>query len=175
MTATFAGGCFWCTEAVFGELAGVKSVSPGYAGGTVVNPSYEQVCDGATGHVEAIEIIFDETVISYEQLVNVFFVTHDPTTIDRQGGDVGSQYRSVIFYHDEKQKAVAERVKAKLEEDKVFSAPIVTQIVPFTTFYPAEDYHKNYFARNSDKPYCQAVISPKLAHFRKEFQFLLRN
>ncbi len=172
--ATFGSGCFWCTEAIFLSVKGVTSVMPGYAGGTVENPSYEQVSSGTTGHAEVARIEFDPATVSYEQLVEVFFGSHNPTTLNRQGNDVGEQYRSVIFFHDETQKKIAEAVKAKLEQGKTFDAPIVTSIVPLTNFYPAEDYHRNYYANNPDQPYCQAVISPKLAKFRQHYASLLK-
>jgi len=173
-TATFGSGCFWCTEAIFLSLKGVLSVMPGYAGGKVDNPTYEQVSSGTTGHVEVAQIKFDPSVISYEQLVEVFFGSHNPTTLNRQGNDVGEQYRSVIFFHDDAKKHVAEKVKSKLEADKTFDAPIVTTIEPLKNFYPAEDYHRNYYANNPDQPYCQAVISPKLAKFRQHYKSLLK-
>lgn len=173
MLATFGSGCFWCTEAIFSSLKGVSSVMSGYAGGKVENPTYEQVCSGTTGHTEVAQIEFDPNIISYEQLVEVFFGSHNPTTLNRQGNDVGEQYRSVIFFHDDGQKQLAEKVKTKLEVDKTFEAPIVTTIEPLTNFFPAEDYHRNYYANNADQPYCQAVISPKLAKFRKQYRALV--
>lgn len=172
--ATFGSGCFWCTEAIFSSLKGVTSVVPGYAGGHVENPSYAQVCSGTTGHAEVARIEFDPTVITYQQLVEVFFGSHNPTTVNRQGNDVGEQYRSVIFFHDENQKTIAEKVRTQLETNTTFDAPIVTTIEPLTNFYPAEDYHRNYYANNPDQPYCQAIISPKLAKFRKQYSSLLR-
>lgn len=172
--ATFGSGCFWCTEAIFSSLKGVTSVVPGYAGGHVENPSYAQVCSGTTGHAEVARIEFDPTVLTYQQLVEVFFGSHNPTTVNRQGNDVGEQYRSVIFFHDENQKTIAEKVRTQLETDKTFDAPIVTTIEPLTKFYPAEDYHKNYYTNNPDQPYCQAVISPKLAKFRQRFHALVK-
>ena len=153
MTATFGGGCFWCTEALFKRLKGVTSVIPGYAGGTVENPSYEQVCSGTTGHAEATQIEFDEKIIPFEKLLDIFWHTHNPTTLNQQGNDVGTQYRSVIFYHDEEQKRIAQKSK-----DPSF----VTQIVPFTKFYEAESYHKNYYDKNKEAPYCNFVIDPKI-------------
>lgn len=170
--ATFGGGCFWCTEAIFKELKGVTKVSSGYAGGSIPNPTYEQVCNGNTGHAEVIQIEFDPTQISYEQLVEVFFATHDPTTMNRQGNDVGEQYRSVIFYHDTTQKLAAEQVKIQVDQEKVYDRPIVTAVQPFENYYPAETYHQNYYANNAEQPYCQAVINPKLAKFRKRFAAL---
>lgn len=172
--ATFAGGCFWCTEAVYAELKGVKSVTSGYIGGTVENPTYEQVCTGRTGHAEAIEIEYDPQVVSYEKLLEVFFATHDPTTKNRQGADVGTQYRSGVFYHDAGQRKIAEEVIAKLDAAQVFPAKIVTEVTPASTFYPAEKYHQDYFANNPFQPYCQAVAAPKVAKVRKVFKELVR-
>lgn len=171
--ATFGSGCFWCTEAMFKDLKGVITVTSGYAGGTMANPTYEQVCSGSTGHAEVVQVEFDPTVIGYDQLVELFFLTHDPTTMNRQGNDVGEQYRSVIFAHDEMQKTVAAQVKNKIDGDHVYDRPIVTQIVPFTKFYPAENYHQNYYANNPEAGYCQMVISPKVAKFRKKFAHLI--
>lgn len=167
--ATLANGCFWCSEAVFTRLKGVKSVLPGYAGGRVENPSYEQVCTGRTGHAEAARIEFDPEVISFGKLLDVFWHTHDPTTLNRQGNDVGTQYRSAIFYHDERQKAVAEKSKNDLENSGVFENPIVTEIVPFTKFYVAEDYHKKYYEGHQDAPYCRFVIDPKVQKLVKKY------
>ncbi|MCS7188261.1 MAG: peptide-methionine (S)-S-oxide reductase MsrA [Bacteroidia bacterium] len=172
--ATFGGGCFWCTEALFKLLKGVEMVFPGYAGGHVPNPSYEQVCSKTTGHAEVVRVRFDPQVISYEMLVEYFFLTHDPTTLNRQGNDVGPQYRSVIFYHSEAQRETAERVKARLEAQKIFSKPIVTTIEPLTTFYPAEKYHWDYFSQHPDQPYCAFVIAPKVHKAREKFKKLLR-
>lgn len=160
--ATLGGGCFWCTEAIFKRLKGVVSVLPGYAGGTVENPSYEQVCSGSTNHAESIQIEFDPVKIPFEKILDVFWHTHDPTTLNKQGNDVGTQYRSVIFYHDEKQKGIAEESKKKLEKEAAYKDPVVTQIIPFTNFYIAEDYHRNYFEQNKDASYCNFVISPKI-------------
>lgn len=162
MIATLAGGCFWCTEAIFKRLKGVSSVLPGYAGGHVENPTYEQVCTGGTGHAEAVQIEFDEKNISFDKILDVFWNTHDPTTMNRQGNDVGPQYRSMIFYHDENQKKVAKESKKKVEEEKLYKDPIVTEIKPFINFYIAEDYHKNYFENHKNALYCQLVISPKI-------------
>jgi peptide-methionine (S)-S-oxide reductase len=172
-TAVFAGGCFWCTEAVFQKLRGVKSVTPGYAGGTVANPTYDQVSMGSTGHAEAIKFEYDPQEISFQNLLEVFFATHDPTTLNRQGNDVGPQYRSVIFYADEMQKTAAEEFIRQLTEDKVFDQSIVTTIEPLDEFYEAEDYHKNYYLRNQGQPYCQVVINPKLKKLKEKFASLL--
>lgn len=161
--ATFGGGCFWCTEAVFKRLKGVSSVTSGYAGGNIENPSYNQVFSGETNHAEAIQVEFDPNVISYEKLLDIFWVTHDPTTLNRQGPDVGTEYRSVIFYHSAEQKNIAQKSKEKLEKSNHFRARIVTEIVPFTNFYKAEDYHQNYYEKNHDiNPYCTIVIDPKI-------------
>jgi peptide-methionine (S)-S-oxide reductase len=172
--ATFGSGCFWCSEAVFKRLRGVTRVTPGYAGGTEPNPTYEQVCAHRTGHAEVAQIEFDPAQVSYEQLVEVFFGTHDPTTRDRQGDDVGRQYRSIILHHDEAQRATAAAVKARLGAEGLFTVPIVTEIEPLGVFWPAEDYHRDYFARNPRVPYCAAVIDPKVAKFRKKFAALLK-
>ena len=166
--ATLAGGCFWCLEAVYDELKGVTDVVSGYAGGSVPKPSYEQVCTGKTGHAEVVQVTFDSSV-SFRQLLEVFFTIHDPTTLNRQGGDVGTQYRSAIFYRSPEQKATAEQVIAELTAKKLWSGPMVTQLVPFVEFYPAEDYHQEYFAHHPDQGYCQIVIAPKVAKFRKHF------
>ena len=172
--ATFAGGCFWCTEAVFAELEGVKSVTSGYIGGRVPNPTYKDVCTGMTGHAEAIEIEYDPAVIPFQKLLEVFFATHDPTTLNRQGADVGTQYRSGIFFHDEEQKRIAIEVIQALDRGRVFGARIVTEVTPASTFYPAEDYHQDYFANNPFQPYCQAVAAPKVAKVRKAFKDLVK-
>lgn len=172
--ATFASGCFWCTEAIFSNLKGVERVVSGYAGGDIPHPTYEQVCSGSTNHAEAVQITFDPNVISYEQLLDVFFHTHNPTTMNRQGNDVGTQYRSAVFYHSDEQRVIAENTKKKLNEARVFDDPIVTEIVPFTNFYQAENYHQRYYEENSSKPYCQIVISPKLKHFRERYAELLK-
>ena len=160
--ATLAGGCFWCTEAVFTQLKGVQKVQSGYCGGTVESPTYEQVSTGTTGHAEAVQITFDPDIISYKEILQVFFSTHDPTTLNRQGPDVGTQYRSVIFYRDERQKAIAEQVIEELTKEKAFAKPIVTSLEPFKLFYEAEDYHKDYYKRHRDQAYCRLVIAPKL-------------
>jgi peptide-methionine (S)-S-oxide reductase len=174
-TATFGQGCFWCAEAIFESLKGVISVTSGYSGGRVPNPTYEQVCTGETGHAEVVQIVFDPKVITYEELLEVFWLTHDPTTPNRQGNDIGTQYRSIILYHNEEQKRIAEKAKAELEKVGAWEKPIVTEIVPFEAFYPAEEYHQNYFARNPDKAYCQAVIRPKMEKFRKVFKSKLKD
>jgi len=160
--ATLAGGCFWCTEAIFKRLRGVTKVTPGYAGGKTENPTYEQVCSGDTGHAEAIQIEFDPEQIGFETLLDVFWHTHDPTTLNRQGNDVGTQYRSVIFCHSDEQKKAAEKSKKELEKEGYYQDPIVTEIIPFTNFYEAEDYHQNYFENNKNKLYCSIVIAPKI-------------
>jgi peptide-methionine (S)-S-oxide reductase len=166
--ATLAGGCFWCIEAVFEQLRGVDRVQSGYSGGAVENPTYEQVCTGATGHAEVLQVHFDPEAISFADLLDVFFTIHDPTTLNRQGGDVGTQYRSAIFYHSEEQRAAAEEVVARIERDRIWDDPIVTEVTPFEVFYPAEAYHDEYFRRNPQQPYCSAVIAPKIAKFRKQ-------
>jgi peptide-methionine (S)-S-oxide reductase len=167
--ATLGGGCFWCLEAVFKDLKGVESVVSGYAGGRLENPTYEQVCGGRTGHAEVVQITFDPKVVTYRDLLDVFFTIHDPTTKDRQGADVGPQYRSIVLYHSPEQKAAAERAIADLEAKGVWQVPIVTEIVPLAKFYPGEDYHQDYFEQNPRQRYCQIVIAPKVAKFRKEF------
>ena len=172
--ATFGSGCFWCSEAVFSELKGVAKVEPGYSGGKTPSPSYEQVCTGTTEHAEVSQVTFNPDLVSYRELLEVFFSTHDPTTPNRQGHDEGSQYRSVIFYRDDKQKRAAQEIIAELTREKAFRNPIVTQLSPFEAFYPAEDYHRDYYRRNPTQPYCQAVISPKLAKFRAHFQSKLK-
>ncbi|HSM47878.1 MAG TPA: peptide-methionine (S)-S-oxide reductase MsrA [Draconibacterium sp.] len=168
--ATLGGGCFWCTEAVYLELKGVVDVKPGYSGGHVKNPSYKEVCNETTGHAEVVQITFDPAIVSYTEILEVFFVTHDPTTLNRQGNDVGTQYRSAIFYHSETQKQTAQKVIELLTKDKVYNKPIVTEVTAFSVFYPAEDYHINYFARNKNQPYCQFVVAPKVEKFRKVFK-----
>ena len=169
-TATFGAGCFWCVEAVFQNLQGVASVESGYAGGRVENPSYEQVSSGATGHAEVCQIHFDPARISYRELLEVFWQTHDPTTLNRQGSDSGTQYRSAIFYHSDQQRQTAELYKKELAAAKIWSSPIVTEIVPFKKFYKAEDYHQNYYRQNAGQPYCRFVITPKVEKFRKVFE-----
>jgi len=168
-TATLANGCFWCSEAVFKRLKGVTSVLPGYAGGIVKNPSYDQVCTGKTGHAESTQIEFDPKVISFEKILDIFWHTHNPTTLNRQGNDVGTQYRSAIFYHDEKQKELAEKSKKELEKEGVYKDSIVTEITPFKNFYVAEDYHKNYYESHKDAPYCNFVIDPKVHKLLQEY------
>lgn len=172
--ATFAGGCFWCTEAIFTRLKGVKSALPGYAGGTIENPTYEQVSSGNTGHAEAIQIEFDPSQISYEKLLDIFWHTHNPTTLNRQGNDVGTQYRSVIFYHDDVQKKAAQQSKAELKASGEFSDSIVTEIVPFTQFYVAEDYHHQYYEHHRNALYCDLVISPKIEKLKMQFSESLK-
>ena len=173
-TATLAGGCFWCIEAAFQRVRGVISATPGYAGGDVAEPSYEQVCTGRTGHAEAVEIVFDPGELAYADLLRIFFAVHDPTTVDRQGADVGSQYRSAIFYHDAAQREAAEGIIAELERDHAFQAPIVTEVAPLERFWPAEDYHNEYFRRNPDQPYCSFVVAPKVAKFKKKFAAMMK-
>ncbi len=167
--ATLAGGCFWCLEAVYDELQGVESVESGYSGGTVVNPTYRQVVTGTTGHAEVVRVTFDPEVVSFREILQVFFTIHDPTTLNRQGADVGPQYRSAIFYHDEEQRQVAEEVTSELEAEGVWEDPIVTEVTPFEAFYMAEDYHQEYYLNNPYQPYCQVVVSPKVAKFRKQY------
>ncbi|HEV2148567.1 MAG TPA: peptide-methionine (S)-S-oxide reductase MsrA [Longimicrobiaceae bacterium] len=166
--ATLAGGCFWCLEAVYDDLRGVEDVVSGYTGGGVPNPSYEAVCSGTTGHAEVVRVTFDPDVVSFREILEVFFGIHDPTTLNRQGNDVGTQYRSAVFYHSPEQKAVAEGVIAELEREGVWDAPIVTQLAPVAEFYPAEAYHQEYFRRNPFQPYCQVVVAPKVSKFRKQ-------
>jgi peptide-methionine (S)-S-oxide reductase len=168
-TATLAGGCFWCLEAIYDELRGVEDVVSGYSGGNVPNPSYEMVCTGTTGHAEAVQITFNSKAISFKQILQVFFTIHDPTTLNRQGPDAGTQYRSAIFYHSPEQKAIAEQLIAELEASRVWDHPIVTKVTPFERFYPAEGYHQEYFKRNPDQAYCRIVILPKVAKFRKRY------
>lgn len=169
-TATFGAGCFWCVEAVFQRLEGVLKVSSGYSGGKIKNPTYREVCSGLTGHAEVCQIVFDKNKISFTELLEVFWKTHDPTTLNRQGADAGTQYRSAIFYHNENQKELAEKFKAELDKSGAFNNPIVTEISPFTAFYVAEDYHQNYFNLNGKEPYCQFVIQPKIEKFEKVFK-----
>jgi len=168
-TVTLAGGCFWCLEAVYDQLKGVQEVESGYAGGTVKNPSYEQVCTGRTGHAEVVQITYDPLVVSFKDLLDVFFTIHDPTTLNRQGNDVGTQYRSAIFYRTPEQKAIAEQTIADLGKQHLWNNPIVTQVEPLTEFYPAEAYHQEYFVNHGNQPYCRVVIEPKVSKFRKHY------
>lgn len=168
-TATVANGCFWCTEAIFKRLKGVVSVKPGYSGGQREKPNYDQVSTGATGHAEAIQIEFDPTILPYEKLLDIFFHTHNPTTLNQQGADIGTQYRSAIFYHDDRQKEIAEKVKDDLETSHFYKDPIVTEITPFTHFYEAENYHQDYYEKHADAPYCKFVIDPKLSKLLEKY------
>src|SRR5215212_8202858 len=167
--ATLGGGCFWCLEAVYQELRGVEKVESGYSGGDVPDPTYRAVCSGTTGHAEVVQVTFDPEVVSYRELLEVFFTIHDPTTLNRQGGDVGTQYRSAVFYHSPEQQETAEQVIDELNRNKVWDDPIVTQVTAYSNYYPAEAYHQNYFAQNPDQPYCQIVIAPKVSKFRKAY------
>jgi len=167
--ATLAGGCFWCIEAVFREVNGVESVISGYTGGTTANPTYQQICAGETSHAEAVDVTFDPAKISYREILEIFFSVHDPTTLNRQGVDTGTQYRSAIFYHNEQQKAMAEQIIRELNDANVWATPIVTEVTPLQEFYPAEDYHQEYFERNPEYTYCRMVIAPKIAKFRKQY------
>lgn len=167
--ATLGGGCFWCTEEVFSELQGVEGVLPGYSGGTVPHPTYEDVCEGDTGHAEVVQVTFDPRVLSYEDLLRIFFTVHDPTTVNRQGNDTGTQYRSIILYHSPEQKASAERVMREVEKEQIWDDPLVTQVEPYLAFFPAEEYHRNYYKRNPGQGYCRAIIAPKVAKFRKHY------
>jgi peptide-methionine (S)-S-oxide reductase len=173
-TATSGGGCFWCLEAVYDDLKGVQKVVSGYAGGHVPNPSYEQVCSKTTGHAEVVQITYDENVISYRDLLDVFFTIHDPTTPNRQGADVGPQYRSIILTHDDEQKRIAEETMAAVDASDLWNDPIVTEIEPLETFYPAEDYHQDYYKKNPNAGYCRVVIAPKVAKFRKQYMERLK-
>ena len=173
-TATLGGGCFWCLEPIFDDLRGVISVESGYAGGHVPNPTYRQVCNGNTGHAEVARITFDPKQISFADILRIFFSVHDPTTLNRQGADVGTQYRSIILYHDEAQRQTAEEVIRELNAQGLWSSPIVTQVVPLDAYYPAEDYHQEYFANNASQPYCNIVIAPKVSKFRKQYAELLK-
>jgi peptide-methionine (S)-S-oxide reductase len=168
-TATLAGGCFWCLEAVFDDVRGVLDVVSGYSGGSVVSPSYQQVCTGSTGHAEVVQVKFDPAQITFGELLQLFFSIHDPTTLNRQGADIGPQYRSAIFYHSPEQKSTAEAVIRDLNAQQIWGKPIVTELSPFSAFYPAEDYHQEYFANNPNQPYCQVVVAPKVVKFRKQF------
>ncbi len=171
--ATIGGGCFWCIEAVFSKVRGVQTVTSGFAGGHLANPTYEQVVTGNTGHAEVVQIVFDPNTVSYLQLLEVFFKVHDPTTLNRQGADVGTQYRSAIFYHTEDQRLTAEKTKMRLDAEKIWNAPIVTEITPLESFYAASDYHQNYFRKNPNQAYCQMVIRPKVDKFKRTFEDLL--
>jgi len=173
-TATLAGGCFWCLEAVFDEVKGVHSVESGYAGGTKANPTYREVCTGTTGHAEVTQVTFDPQIVSYKDILNVFFAIHDPTTMNRQGNDVGTQYRSAIFYHNDEQKKVAKETIKELNDQHIWDKPIVTEVTQLDKFYMAEDYHQEYFANNPNQPYCQAVVAPKVAKFRKHHLEMLK-
>ena len=173
-TAVFGGGCFWCVEAIYVELKGVISVTSGYSGGSIENPGYRQVCSGSTGHAEVCEILYDPTIISFDKLLEVFWTVHDPTQLNRQGNDVGTQYRSIIFYTNTSQRELAESYKEKLNAEKTFNKPVVTEISPLKAFYKAEDYHQDYFEKNGNAPYCSVVIVPKVEKFRKVFGNLLR-
>ena len=167
--ATLAGGCFWCLEAVYEQLQGIDKVESGYSGGSVVNPTYQQVTTGTTGHAEVVQLTFDPDLTSYREILEVFFTIHDPTTLNRQGADVGTQYRSAIYYHDEEQKEIAEGIIRELTEERVWDNPIVTEVTPFEAFYEAEDYHKEYYRRNPRQAYCQVVIKPKVNKFRQNY------
>ena len=172
--ATLAGGCFWCTEAMFDQLKGIIEVESGYSGGKIANPSYEDVCTGETGHAESIQITFDPTVVSYADLLRIFLTTHDPTTLNRQGADVGTQYRSAIFYHNPEQQRIAREVIKEFEQSKIWKKPIVTEVLPYKKFYKAEDYHQEYYAKNSRQPYCRVVIEPKIAKLREHYRDRLK-
>ncbi len=174
-TATFGNGCFWCTEAIFQQLNGVQKVESGYSGGHVENPTYEQVCEKNTGHVEVCRIVYDPSKITFDELLEVFWQTHDPTTLNRQGNDVGPQYRSVVFYHNEEQRSKAEHYKTELDKSGAFDNPIVTAVEPLTNYFPAENYHQNYFKNNPNQPYCYFVVRPKVEKFQKAFAKKIRN
>lgn len=173
--ATLAGGCFWCVEAVYVEMIGVNKVVSGYMGGQVDNPTYKQICTGTTGHAEVIQVEFDPEIVSFEQILQVFFTVHDPTTLNRQGNDVGTQYRSAVFYHDDEQNDVAEKVIQEITAEGIWPNPIVTEVTEATTFYPAEAYHQDYYSRNQFQPYCMVVITPKVSKFRSKFSHLQKN
>ncbi len=173
-TATLAAGCFWCVEAVFDDLEGVTDVVSGYSGGHKENPTYAEVCTGETGHAEVVQITFDPKIISYDDILRVFFTVHDPTTLNRQGNDVGTQYRSAIFYHNPEQKRIAEEIRDEIAAAGIYDDPIVTEITPFNRFWPAEDYHQEYFANNPNQPYCAAVVAPKVAKFRRKYAARLK-
>ena len=173
--ATFGSGCFWCTEAVFQDVEGVEKVVSGYAGGKIANPTYREVCSGRTGHAEVIQITYDADIISYDELLEIFWKTHDPTTLNRQGNDVGTQYRSVVYYHDDEQKQLAEDYKHKLNDSGAFSNPVVTEVSPLDTFYPAEEYHQNYYKNHPGEGYCSFVIRPKVDKFKQVFSNKLKS
>ncbi len=173
--ATLGGGCFWCLEAAYQELEGVSSVRSGYAGGSVPEPTYQEVCSGTTGHAEVVRVEFDENTLSFRDILEVFFAIHDPTTLNRQGADVGTQYRSAIFFHSQEQEDVARELIREMEEEEIWSDPVVTEVSPLDTFYPAEDDHDDYYRRNPGQPYCQAVINPKLTRFRARFREMLKS
>ncbi len=173
-TATFGGGCYWCTEAQYLLLDGVESVTSGFSGGTVKNPSYREVCEGRTGHAEVVQVVYDTAKLSYTDILMAFFKSHDPTQLNRQGNDIGTQYRSVIFYHNDEQKRIATRIKKELDESGAYNDPVVTEISPFTAFYKAEDYHQNYFSTHGEEPYCQFVVAPKVEKFKKVFKDKLK-
>ncbi len=173
-TATIGGGCYWCTEAQYQLLDGVVSVTSGFSGGTVKNPSYKEVCNGTTGHAEVVQVVFDSTKLNYSDILQAFFLSHDPTQLNGQGNDIGTQYRSVIFYHNEEQHQLAEQIKKDLDNSGAYRDPIVTEIAPFSVFYKAEDYHQNYFNQNGDQPYCQFVVAPKVEKFKKVFKDRLK-
>lgn len=175
MEATFGAGCFWCIEACFKTVTGIVSVVPGFSGGMLENPTYHQVCTGTTGHAEVARVVYDETIISYEELLELYWFVHDPTQLNRQGNDIGTHYRSVIFYHNDEQRKLAEQYKARLTEEKVWDLPIVTEISPLINFYPAEDYHVNYYELNPGNAYCQAIVRPKVEKFRKVFAKKLKD
>lgn len=174
-TATVGGGCFWCTEAQYQLLDGVLAVRSGYSGGHIKNPAYREVCNGTTGHAEVVQVVYDNRKLSYAEVLEAFFISHDPTQLNRQGNDVGTQYRSVIFYHSEEQHRIADDIKTRLDASGAYSQPIVTEISAFTAFYPAEDYHQNYFNQNGDEPYCQYVVAPKVEKFKKVFKEKLKH
>jgi peptide-methionine (S)-S-oxide reductase len=173
--ATLGGGCFWCTEAIYKELKGIVSVTSGYSGGEIVNPSYREVCTGRTGHAEVIEIEFNPAIIPFSEILEVFFATHDPTTLNRQGADAGTQYRSVIFYHNQEQKETAESIISRMNQENVYGKPVVTEVTAWKNFFPAEDYHQDYFENNPTQSYCQFVIAPKMEKFRKIFSDRLKS
>jgi len=174
-SATLGGGCFWCLEAVYRRVEGVAQVVSGYTGGDVPNPTYQAVCSGTTGHAEVVQVSFDPSVIGYQEILEIFFAIHDPTTLNRQGADVGTQYRSAIFHHSQEQEATSRRVITELEAEGVWGGPVVTELTPLRQFYPAEDYHKAYFERNGNQPYCQVVVAPKVAKLRQKFAHRLRD